>query len=189
MIEPKSVTNFNRSDAELQTFWLFSIFVAGKNSDVASRCLARFLARFHDKKPFEALGELGETGIRNHLVAHRVGQYDRITKALVDSIGLDLRSCSLEDLLAVRGVGNKTARFFLLHSRPDIKVAVLDTHVLKWMASKVPEDAIPKVTPTNPKIYQALEQKFLVLAGIYHPTTAIADLDLLIWTEQSGRLD
>lgn len=28
----------------------------------------------------------------------------------------------------------KTSRFFLLHSRENIKVAVLDTHIIKWLS-------------------------------------------------------
>ena len=38
-IVPTSITNFERSDRQLQAFWLFSMFVAGKNSDFASNKL------------------------------------------------------------------------------------------------------------------------------------------------------
>ena len=84
-IDPKNITNFSRTTAELQSFWLFSLFVAGKNSDYAAGCLARLLhkARFNEQNPFDYLRELGETGIHNALVAAKVGQYSRLTKAIV----------------------------------------------------------------------------------------------------------
>lgn len=185
LIDPKNITNFNRSDAELQAFWLFGMFVAGKNSDHASKCLARLLNK--DILPFEYLRDLGEIGIHNALVASRIGQYNRLSKAVLDSLNLDLRNCSLEDLLQVRGVGPKTARFFLLHTRQDCECAVLDTHILAWMRDNGVEDA-PESTPQNQKVYQQLEKQFLFLAKHNFPQMSVAQIDLMIWMKQSGRL-
>ena len=36
-IDPKNITDFNRDTDQLQAFWLFCMFVAGKNSDWASK--------------------------------------------------------------------------------------------------------------------------------------------------------
>jgi thermostable 8-oxoguanine DNA glycosylase len=187
-IDPKNITNFSRTDAELQSFWLFSLFVAGKNSDHASACLARLLskARYNEQNPFDYLRELGDTGIHNALVAARVGQYARLTKAIVQSLDLDLRSASLEDLMNVFGCGPKTARFFLLHSRPQCECAVLDTHILAWMKSKGVD--VPPATPTGEK-YLELEKTFLFMVKVCFPQMSIAQVDLLIWMKQSNRLD
>lgn len=195
VIKPTEVTNFNRSDFELESFWLFSLFVAGKNADYAGRCLARILAlpylgcasTLNGKTPFEVFRNMPENEIRNTLVASKIGQYNRLTKAITESVHLDLRTCTLEDLLAVHGVGPKTARFFLLHSRRDAKHAVLDTHILSWMRRHGIEEA-PKATPQNPKLYAELEDTFIHLAETWFPSVPLAEVDLLIWMQESGRL-
>ena len=186
MIDPKRITNFDRTDSELETFWLFCIMVAGKNSDTVSRTISKI---FHTTdSPFDILRELGEIGIHNMLDANRVGQYNRISKAFNQSLSVDLRHCNIEDLLSIYGVGPKTARFFLLHTRRDCTYAVLDTHILKWIKNHGIEDA-PSSTPQNPKTYSYYERIFHKLASSYFPNMTMADVDLLIWTEQSGRLD
>ena len=106
----------------------------------------------------------------------------------MQSLDLDLRTCSLEELLAIHGVGNKTARFFLLHSRRNCDYAVLDTHILAWMRDHGVEDA-PKSTPTNLKVYKELENKYRIMSRLHYPHLSNAQIDLLIWTKQSGRLD
>jgi hypothetical protein len=187
-VDPKNITAFNRTDAELQAFWLFSLFVAGKNSDYASQCLSRLLhkARWNEQNPFDYLRELGETGIHNALVAAKIGQYGRLTKAVTQSLSLDLRTATLQDLMSVHGCGPKTARFFLLHSRPQCECAVLDTHILAWMRSKGVD--APAATPSGEK-YLFLERMFLNLAQSEFPTMSIAQIDLLIWMKQSNRLE
>jgi hypothetical protein len=187
VINPNNITNFERTDSELQSFWLFSLFVAGKNSDYAANCLAKLLAKTEEQTPFEYLDKLGETGVHNALVAAKVGQYGRLTKAIMQSLRLDLRSCTLMDLMNVFGCGPKTARFFLLHTRPDCECAVLDTHILAWMRNHGFET--PKATPQNKKDYIYLERAFLSLAKSIYPQMSIAQIDLLIWMKQSGRLD
>ena len=190
-IDPKNITNFNRDTDELQAFWLFCMFVAGKNSDWASRCLKK-LVDTADKGTFEGIFKyfksIGEVGVHNALVANKVGQYTRLTKGIMQSLDLDLRTCSLEDLLKIHGVGNKTARFFLLHTRRSGDYAVLDTHILAWMRDHGVENA-PKSTPTNLKVYEELENRYRMLSRLHYPHLSNAQIDLLIWTKQSGRLD
>jgi thermostable 8-oxoguanine DNA glycosylase len=187
LIDPKKITNFTRTQAELQSFFLFGLFCAGKNSDYAAKCLAKLLHNNEGETPFEVLKNLGETGIHNALVASRIGQYTRLTKAIMDAVYLDLSTCTLEELMSVHGVGQKTARFFLLHTRSNCKVAVLDTHILKWLRDNGVD--APQVTPTSVKQYKALEEKFLFLAGINFPFMSIADVDLTLWMKYSGRLE
>jgi hypothetical protein len=187
LIDPKKITNFTRTQAELQSFFLFGLFCAGKNSDYAAKCLARLLANHTGDTPFQILKELGETGIHNALVASRIGQYGRLTKAVMDAVDLDLSTCTLEELMKVHGVGQKTARFFLLHTRPNCQCAVLDTHILKWLRDNQVD--APQNTPTSVKQYKDLEEKFLFLANINFPFMSIADVDLTLWMKYSGRLD
>ena len=187
LIDPKKITNFTRTQAELQSFFLFGLFCAGKNSDYAAKCLACLLVNRTGDTPFQILKELGETGIHNALVASRIGQYGRLTKAVMDAVDLDLSTCTLEELMKVHGVGQKTARFFLLHTRPDCQCAVLDTHILKWLRDNQVD--APQNTPTSVKQYKDLEEKFLFLANINFPFMSIADVDLTLWMKYSGRLD
>jgi len=187
MNSPLEITNFNRTDAELQKFWLFCIFVAGKNSDTQLKKLNQFLERAEkeNKNPFDYIRE-NILDLRNMLVAARVGQYNRLVKAIEKSIELDLRTCGIKDLINIYGVGPKTARFFLLHTRKDCKYVVLDTHILNWLREHNVD--CPKNTPSEPE-YSRLEGVANVLFGVYFDDLPMQDIDLLIWGSQSGRLD
>jgi len=188
MITPTQITNFNRTVRELQIFWLFGIMVAGKNSDQIAAKLGKLIRDNvpDDVLPFQWLKE-NANAVHNTLVANRIGQYGRIERAIQQSVDLDLRTATLDELQGVFGVGPKTARFFLLHSRPGVRVAVLDTHVLAWLREKMGFGcAVPKQTPSNAH-YSYWENIFLKLADSYYPGMSVADLDLIIWALQSGR--
>ena len=193
-VNPTDITHFDRDTNQLESFWLFCMFVAGKNSDYASRCLTRLI---HAAKLGEDVGydgvfnyfkDLGRDGVHNALVASKVGQYGRLTKGVMESLDLDLRTCTLDDLLNIHGVGNKTARFFLLHTREDCEYAVLDTHILAWLRDNGVEDA-PQNTPTNSNKYKELEKQFRYLSRLRYPFLSEAKIDLLIWSQQSGRTE
>lgn len=92
---------------------MFCILVAGKNSDTTSKVLTNLLTNLkEDQTPFEYIRDLGEQGLYDLLVSNRVGQYNRISKAIWQSIDLDLRNCGREDLMNIYGVSHKTSRFF-----------------------------------------------------------------------------
>ena len=188
-VNPTDITDFNRDTNQLESFWLFCMFVAGKNSDYASRCLSKLIHGM-SKRGYDGIfnyfKDLGRDGIHNVLVANRIGQYGRLTKGIMQSLDLDLETCTLDDLLAIHGVGNKTARFFLLHTRGG-DYAVLDTHILSWMRSHGVPDA-PKNTPTNTKKYKELEKQFRLLSRLNFPYLSDAQIDLLIWSDQSNRI-
>lgn len=187
-VNPTQITNFARTDAELQSFWLFAAFCAGKNSDYASKCLGRLLSQCTDATPFEYLSNLGETNIHNALVASRIGQYSRLTRFIMQSIKLDLRTATLADLMGVFGIGPKTARFFLVHSRPNCSHAILDTHILKYLRDHGITTAGTQ-TPTNHAFYIELEKAFLSIVRVEFPMMSIADIDLMLWMKYSGRLE
>lgn len=187
LIDPKNITNYNRSDSELETFWLFCLFVAGKNSDTASLKLSQFL---EDMTPWDTpFSYLKNIDIHNALIKIKSGQYTRLSKAITQSLSLDLRDCSLNDLTNIYGVGPKTARFFLLHTRENCEYAVLDTHILKWIRNQKGYENAPKDTPQNLNEYEKWSTVAINLMNIYYPDLSLADIDLLIWTEMSGRLN
>jgi len=189
-IDPTNITDFSRNTDQLESFWLFCMFVAGKKSDYASRCLSKLIHSAEKEEEdgiFNYFKSIGETGIHNALVANKVGQYTRLTKGVMQSLDLDLTNCTLEDLLKIHGVGNKTARFFLLHTRKGCEYAVLDTHILAWLRSHGVEEA-PKTTPTDNRLYRLIENRFRHMSRASYPHLTDAEIDLLIWSIQSGRL-
>ena len=189
-VNPTDITDFNRDTNQLEAFWLFCMFVAGKNSDYASRCLSKLIYGM-SKRGYDGIfnyfKDLGRDGIHNALVANKVGQYGRLTKGIMQSLDLDLERCNLDALLDIHGVGNKTARFFLLHTRIGCEYAVLDTHILKWMRGR--GEDVPKSTPTRKTVYRKLERRFLYLSRLAYPFLTDSQIDLLIWSEQSGRIN
>ena len=182
-IEPTQITRYDRTDAQLQAFWVFCIVVAGKNSDYAARVVGKLLGKTDN--PFQYFRDIGEIGIRNALVANKTGQYDRISKAISQSLEINLRKCSFHDLKAIFGIGPKTANFFLLHSRPDYSGVVLDTHILKFLRDHSVE--APKQTPQDPEVYDELSRRFLSVSAAQYPHLSPADRDLIIWKQYSGR--
>jgi thermostable 8-oxoguanine DNA glycosylase len=88
----------------------------------------------------------------------------------------------LQILEAITGVGPKTARFFILHTRPNQTMAVLDTHILKYLRDK--GHTTQKVTPPAGKKYDELEQ--IVIAEAKASGMSQPDFDLHIWKTYSG---
>lgn len=189
-IEPTKITDFNRTTAQLESFWIFCCVVAGKNSDFASNVITKLLhkAQHNNQTPFEYFKDLGEIGVRNALVAAKSGNYTRITRFIMESLNLDLCNATLEQLMNIHGIGPKSSSFFLLHSRPNIELAVLDTHILKYLRDKGVQD-VPTKTPTSIKKYLSLQDAFIYLATNEFPFMSVAQIDLLLWTKYSGRLE
>lgn len=186
MIDPTKITQFDRTDSELQAFALFALLVAGKNSDITARKLAELATKVDASAGMlTALDAMNEIDLRNFLVANRVGQYGRIVPAIKRLAKLDLRACTLDDLMDIPGIGPKTARFFLLHSRRNVNVAVLDTHILKWLRTFY-DDSVPTNTPSGLE-YIKWENLYIMLRNTYYPGMAAADADLMIWMRMSGR--
>ena len=100
----------------------------------------------------------------------------------ITKMGLDLRTCTAEDLERCPGIGLKTSRFFILHTRRAARVACLDTHILRWLSDLGYK--APKVTPNSKKVYRELEAIFLGLAR--KKRMSPARLDLAIWRKYSG---
>jgi thermostable 8-oxoguanine DNA glycosylase len=184
MIDPLKITNYERTEEELQEFLLFSIVVAGKNSAIQSKKLSEFLTK---GSPFDLIKRLNEKGdLLAHLQSCKMGQYGRIVQSFLGVLKFEgkLSTVSLIELASIKGIGFKTANFFLLHSRKSYIGAVLDTHILKFLRAQG-YDA-PKSTPPLSQ-YPKWEQVFLDLCARLYPTQTIADVDLSIWTQYARK--
>ena len=180
---------YDRSDEDLQRFLIFCICVAGKNAKAVDANVCRFLAPCArmNKTPFDYLRHMIETRtLWPMMMDARLGKYRvlkrtfRYLAELADD--LDLRSCAVEELELVPGIGPKTARFFLLYTRKDFKGAALDTHVLQHLAA-CGFEKVPKQTPQSPKVYRKWEQVVLELAE--REGVDPAEYDNQIWKSRS----
>jgi thermostable 8-oxoguanine DNA glycosylase len=188
MINPAEVTNYNRTQSELQEFILFCINVAGKKSSIEAPKLEVFIKRAKDitkeTSPFNCIKKLIKLGRLNEIMhwaklspyAQRYNSYVAVSKIK------DLQSVSLSRLLEVAGIGLKTARFFLSHSREDFDEPMLDTHILRYLRDQGYTDA-PKSTPSNENTYYYFANIFKNIARQLGKT--VTDLDLEIWKQYS----
>jgi thermostable 8-oxoguanine DNA glycosylase len=187
MVDLLNPTNFNRTEVELQEFWLVAICVAGKNGPIQAKKVHQFLEGIPGNAPFDKIRNLIKSKkLKKKLQKVKMGQYRRIEKAFSKSINLNLNTCTLDDLLYIPGVGNKTARFFLLHSRAGCDYVVLDTHVLRFLREECVLQNIPKSTPSG-RQYNLLEQQARAAIHRKFPLYSAAVADINIWLKMSGR--
>ena len=190
MVNPNDITNYNLDQYQLEESLIFWICVAGKTARIIAPRLETFFRDMHEalgfieRRPFEIIQQIPE-----QFLALKFKQYAivpnnykaRYIKAVAHS-GLDLKNCTLWDLIKLPGIKYKTASCFLLHSRREIKLAGLDTHVLKFMRALGYD--VPKHTPSSRKRYEQISDQFLRLAELCKRSPA--DLDLLIWRVYSS---
>jgi thermostable 8-oxoguanine DNA glycosylase len=186
MVDPNNITNYNLSDRELQEVLLFWVCVAGKKADTIAKGLDRLLKKVMTKAdlPFDAIKRLNQEELADLLKECGIGCYTIKAKSLTNLVnsGIDLRNCGIEDLESIYGIGQKTARCFLIHSRPNMRLAGLDTHILKFLRDKGHD--VPKSTPQNKKRYRELEQVFIKYAD--EAGKLVADFDLELWRKGSN---
>ena len=177
-IDPTRITNYKRTQEELEQFLIFCVCVAGKNAQRTAKAVDMFLDG-NTGTPFERVRKMIKSDCLVYgLQRAGIGQYTRLSKclnAMVNSV-IDLKKVTIEELESIHGIGPKTSRFFILHSRKSQKVAVLDTHILKYLSKKGYK--VPKATPSGRR-YKEIEQIFLEIAKKLNTTPA--DLDLQIW--------
>ena len=188
MINPAEVTNYNRTQSELQEFLLFCINVAGKKSSIEAPKLEVFIQRAKDitkeTSPFNCIKKLIKLG-RLQEIMHwaKLSPYKQRHNSYVDVVKLgDLQKVTLNRLLQVPGIGLKTARFFLSHSREDFDEPMLDTHILQFLRDNGYRNA-PKSTPSNLGVYNYYANIFKMFARV--SGKSVTDLDLEIWKQYS----
>lgn len=187
MIDPIKISNFNLTSEELEENILFWITAAGKNGVTSARLLndlfyrLKFILDLEEitssfdtirKVPtVEILRETMKiTGIGNHKAKSR-GFWE-----IVHS-NIDLKTCTYNDLIKIHSIGPKTAKAFLVHTRPNQRFAVIDTHLLKFLRDQ--GIMVPKSTPPEGKRYNELEKAYLNICDSY--SIDIASLDLAVW--------
>lgn len=184
MVDPNNITNHNMNDYELQETILFWICVAGKTAKTIAKALDDLLEEIgaKEKHPFEVIANIPEKELALKLKNNGIGCFTlkaRAIKEIAES-NINLRACAADDLEKIYGIGMKTSRCFLIHSREDAKYAGIDTHLLKFLRSKGHD--VPKSTPTKRK-YLELEQLILDYAKAANKTVAEFDLD--VWRTYS----
>jgi len=113
----------------------------------------------------------------------RTGNYFKISKAFSEIVSsmVNLKECQPADLESIYGIGPKTARFFIIWTRPNARVAALDVHILRWLSARGYN--APRQTPTGKK-YAELETIFLAEADKRDLTPQ--RLDEIIWKTGSN---
>lgn len=185
MIDPTKITNFDLSIPELEEHLMFWVCAAGKNGVTAAKCLNNLLKALkqeHGKvfTPFSLIKLTDPDKLPQKLKTAGIGSYNLKAAAFVQlaNSGFDLRKCSVDDLESIKGIGPKTARCFLIHSRPNQKLAGLDVHILRFLKDKGYD--VPKTTPTGKK-YKKVERWFVQEAE--KAGKDVATFDLEIWNE------
>jgi thermostable 8-oxoguanine DNA glycosylase len=183
MIDPFHPEHFNATTSDLEEFLLFCVVVAGKTATIQTKLLDKFLksnAEYGDT-PFEIVRGLHKKGVLDEAIrgAH-LGQYRRLNKTFFELAfgNLDLRNCTVADLESIHGIGPKTARFFIMYTKRETVIAVIDTHILKFLKDK--GHIVPKATPSAGKLYSQLEALFISYALAENKSPQVLDLE--VWT-------
>jgi hypothetical protein len=196
MIDPNNVTNAARSAAELEEFLLFCVVVAGKNADQQALKLENFLG---GRVPFDFIRVSDREGkLEARLRDVRLGKYSLLGRSFreLSRSEADLATCTWEELTLFPGIGIKTAKFFVLHSRPREMHGILDTHVLAWMREHWAEAgrsglSVPRHSPQDPRVYRFWETVYFGMVSARHHGRASSQVDwarfdLDLWKERRG---
>ena len=197
MIDPLNVTNAARTPAELggvspllhcrrgqESLWISR---RSNSSGVLGGC-----------KPFAFIRASDREGkLEARLRAAKLGKYSLLGRGFrqLASSGIDLARCTWEDLTAFPGIGIKTAKFFILHSRSRQMHGVLDTHVLGWMREHWARpgrrpSGVPTHSPQDAEAYRFWEHVYFGMVTVRHHrdgrTVDWARFDLDLWKERRG---
>lgn len=184
MIDPSKITNYNLNKDELEEVLLFWVCAAGKNGTTAARLVDELLEKVDgfNKGPFNSIKTLDKDELVNILKSVGIGCYNHKARTMLELTNskLNLKTCTAEELESIYGIGMKTSRCFIIHSRQDAQYAGLDTHMLKHLREEGIKD-VPKSTPTSRKQYERLEKEVLKLvnsAGV-----GPSEYDLKVWNK------
>lgn len=191
-IDPNNITTQNLDRFELEYYLIFWILVAGKKASTISKGYSKLCRTIIEESNndgyrgnggiFDRLRYLtfgGNTWLVNKMKECGIGCYVNKSLAIMDLVNkdIDITTCSMDDLMTVKGIGPKTACCFLLHNRGETNIAGLDTHILKFL--KALKYDVPKSTPSSLKKYKEIQNMFLEVCKLNRRTAA--ELDLLIW--------
>ena len=189
MIDPQNIVRYDYTDEELEELLIFCVCVAGKKaSTIAPRVhkLFTYLQLFTQQSCPLKCGYNFPIDVDDTMKVLGIGCYTQKAETLYDFISqdpaIDLRTCTVEDLEKIKGIGPKTSRFFLMSSRPNVRYAALDTHLLAFLRDSGVEN-VPKSTPTGKK-YLTLEQTYLKMVP---EGMSPAEFDLVVWRKYSSK--
>lgn len=191
MIDPSKITDFTLNHRRLEEMIIFWVLVAGKKAKTTSKLLDNMLTYLHGKyemKELNAYWVLSQydreypNGLENLLKCFGFGCQKAKAKSIrqLISSSIDLKTCNASELEQIYGIGMKTSRCFIMHTRQNARHAGLDTHVLKWL--RYLGYNAPKSTPSK-KQYLELETIFIAIADVLEVAPAV--LDLAIWNAYS----
>lgn len=165
---------------------MFAVCVAGKKATQMAPKVHKFCGQEigYAVSPFAWLRMKNAVGqLREWLEECKIGNYTVKEKCIRAMISNPLFPdwVDVHDLEKVPGIGPKTARFFLLHSRENQNYACLDVHVLKWLSEKGYK--VPKQSPSDKKTYARIEKVFLDECKKAGKTPA--DMDLEVWKSKA----
>jgi len=185
-VDPLNITNYDLTAPELEEHILFWVTAAGKNGVTAAKCLDLLLAQIAweypsnvDRSSFDLIKRIAYGHKLSARMKHAgIGCYNgkAVTFLQLAHSGFDLKTCTVDDLETITGIGPKTSRCFIMHSRPNQRLAGLDVHMLRYLRDKGYD--VPKITPTG-KRYKQIEQYFLDEAN--KSGKSVADFDLDVW--------
>lgn len=183
-IDSSTITNYNASKGELQALSIFWILAAGKTAKSAERILSLLLIK--KDLPFSQLKKYSENQLSEKLKSLGCGCFNNKSKTIYQLVNsnIDLSKCDISELEKIYGIGRKTSRGFILHTRPNAQCAVLDTHILKFLNEQGAPD-VPKSTPPSKSEYERLEKYFLSICRKKKITPAKQDLK--VWNYYSKK--
>ncbi len=187
MIDPTDITKLDRTHAELEELLLNAITFAGKNARQQARKMHDLFSK-EERGPFESIRNWKKKDMLNQKLKEvRIGKYTLLERSFTELAhsGINLSACSVEELEKFPGIGAKTARLFVLHSRRGQEYAVIDTHMLNEMRAL--KMTALRATPAGKK-YAELELKLikhLKKSGVEN----FAKYDLSIWKKYALRRD
>lgn len=202
--DPETCTRYRRTEAELQEFLIFCICVAGKTARVVRASLMKFWPKLQERvpgdSPFEIINrwislyvsqDAARVALAEVLQECGIGCQNLKARGIIAIARaytrgeLDLKNATPEELEKFPGIGPKTSRFFILHSRRNAQVACLDVHILRWMRKTRRLKNIPLQTPQSRSRYKALEKRFLRLVP---EDKTVAAFDLELWNLYSRKI-
>jgi len=184
MIDASKITNYDQNNDQLEASLLFWVLAAGKNGTRAAKITNNMIKDWQNinktLSPFVMLMHYTYIDLTNFLKKYKTGCQKIKAKTLYQlcRANLDLKTCLAEDLEKIYGIGMKTSRCFIIHSRKNAQYAGLDTHMLKHLKSLGYD--VSKSTPTKNK-YLTLEKIVLTLA--HNEGKTPADYDLAVWNK------
>jgi thermostable 8-oxoguanine DNA glycosylase len=191
MLDPDNITKYNRTTDELEELILFWLFAAGHNAHSTAKGVDKFIQQIGGRKDLslfkyiELLAKIfGWDLITQSLRNSGLGCWrikSRTIRELVES-NLDLHTCSVEELESIWGIGPKTARCFILHSRKGVRLAGLDVHILRYLKNLGYN--VPVNTPVG-KRYREIEEIFLSICDQIGKSPA--EYDLEIWKQSTQK--